>query len=221
MLTSATFEFLQDLKTHNHKEWFDENRKRYQSARQNVIALVEHVLADMAGFEPGVRGLEAKQCLFRINRDIRFSKNKAPYKTNFGVSIAKGGRRSPLAGYYFHIEPGGVFAGGGCYMPPSPQLKSIRTHIDRNAPDLRAVLAEQEFKDFYGELQGESLKTSPKGYEQDHPDIDLLRMKSFIATRSFSDQEALSDDFPGQLVDAFATLQPLIAFLNQALEKEG
>ena len=106
-------------------------------------------------------------------------------------------------------------------MPPSPQLKSIRTHIDHNAPDLRAVLAEGEFQDFYGALQGESLKTAPKGYERDHPDIDLLRMKSFIAMHSFTDDQALAEDFPRKLVDGFATLQPLITFLNQALDAEA
>ena len=219
MLQPDTFVFLRDLKAHNTKEWFDANRDRYEAARDNVLALIDHLIEDIAGFDADLRGLEAKQCLFRINRDVRFSKNKAPYKTNFGASLSRGGRRSPFAGYYLHLEPGGVFIGGGIYMPASPQLKAIRAHIDHNAPDLRAVLADSDFQATYGALQGEALKTAPKGYEKDHPAIDLLRMKSFIATRAYADEQALSPEFPRRVADDFATLKPLLDFLNETVKE--
>ncbi len=220
MLQASTLEFLRELREHNVKDWFDENRSRYQAARNNVIALVDRILEDMMGFEPGVRGLEAKKTLFRINRDIRFSKNKDPYKTNFGAWIVEGGKKSNLAGYYINIQPESIFIGGGVYMPPSPQLKLIRQQIDLNAPRLREIMADEEFKDYFGEMRGESLKTAPKGFEKDHPDIDLLRMKSFTFTREFNEAEALEADFAGQVADGFATLQPFIAFLNEGLKYE-
>jgi uncharacterized protein (TIGR02453 family) len=218
MLQPDTLLFLRELKAHNTKEWFDENRDRYQTAKANVLTLIDRLIEEIAGFDPDIRGLEAKQCLFRINRDIRFSKNKAPYKTNFGASIAKGGRRSPFAGYYLHLQPGEIFIGGGIYMPPSPTLKAIRAHIDHNAPDLRKMLADPDFQKVYGEIQGESLKTAPKGYEQDHPAIDLLRLKSFVVTRNYSDDAALSEVFYLQVVEDFEVMKPMLDFLNEAVE---
>jgi len=219
MLQTDTFAFLHDLKAHNTKEWFDENRGRYQTAKDNVIALVDHLIEEIAGFDSDIRGLEAKQCLFRINRDIRFSNNKDPYKTNFGASISKGGRRSSYAGYYLHLQPGEVFVGGGIYMPPATTLKAIRAHIDRNAPDLRKVLNDPDFRATYGEIRGESLKTAPKGYEKDHPAIDLLRLKSFVVMRNYDDETALSAEFPRKVVDDFEVMKPMLDFLNGAVDK--
>lgn len=218
MFQPSTMDFLRELKAHNTKEWFDENRKRYQAAKDNFLELVTAIIEDMEGYEPDVRGLEPKQTMFRINRDIRFSKNKDPYKTNFGAVFARGGRKSPLAGYYFQLSPENNFAGGGYYMPSSAQLKTLRLYISHNAPTLREILADDEFKDFYGELRGESLKTAPKGFDKDHPDIDLLRMKSFTVMHQFSDEEVLAEDFPQQLVDGFALMQPLVKFINEGLE---
>ena len=218
MLQPDTFAFLRDLKDHNTKEWFDENRDRYQSAKADVLALIDHLIEEIAGFDPDIRGLEAKQCLFRINRDIRFSQNKAPYKTNFGASIAKGGRRSSYAGYYLHLQPGEVFVGGGIYLPPTSTLKAIRAHIDQHAPALRETLDDPDFKATYGDIQGESLKTAPKGYDQDPPAIDLLRLKSFVVMRSYDDETTLSAEFPRQVVDNFEVMKPMLDFLNEAMD---
>jgi uncharacterized protein (TIGR02453 family) len=217
MIHPSTFDFLRDLDAHNHKEWFDEHRDRYQAARKDVIAFIDQLIEEIAAFDPAVRGLEAKQCLFRINRDVRFSKNKDPYKTNFGASISRGGRSSVFAGYYLHLQPGDVFAGGGLHMPPSTLLKTIRGHIDLNAPDLRAVVETPAFRETYGELRGDSLKTAPKGYEKDHPAIDLLRLKSYTGIRQYPDEALFQDGFVRKVADDFAVLKPMLDFLNEAI----
>ncbi len=214
----STLAFLSDLKHHNAKVWFDENRSRYQEARKNIIQFVDHVLQDIVQYDADIQELEAKKCLFRINRDIRFSQNKDPYKTNLGAFISKGGRSSDYAGYYIHIEPGASMIAGGTYMPSSPMLKKIRHHIDFQGAELRKVLSEQKLIDFYGEMKGDQLKTAPKGFPKDHPDIDLLRFKSFILTRHLSDEEVLAEDFIDSLTSGFRRIHPFNRFLNEAMD---
>jgi uncharacterized protein (TIGR02453 family) len=132
MLQSSTLQFLQSLQKNNNKPWFDENRKKYESAKENFAEFVEALINGIAAFDPTIQNLTAKNCMFRINRDVRFSKDKSPYKTNMGASISKGGKKINLAGYYFHCEPGKSFAAGGFYMPMAPELAKIRQEIDYN-----------------------------------------------------------------------------------------
>ncbi|RMG29242.1 MAG: DUF2461 domain-containing protein [Bacteroidetes bacterium] len=217
MIAPSTLTFLSELKANNHKEWFAANRSRYEAARNNFLDFVDHLIDGIAEYDGGVAGLEPKKCMFRINRDIRFSKNKAPYKTNFGAHIAPGGRKSPYAGYYLHLEPGQCFLAGGKYHPQPEELRAIRTHIEGHAPRLRAILAEPEFQAVYGEMKGDSLKTAPKGYPKDHPDLDLIRRKDFFVVHECGEEVMLSEEFADYVVSVFKVVQPLNAFLNEAV----
>lgn len=217
MINPNTLQFLAELAENNHKEWFDANRKRYKAAREDYISLIHQLIQGISDFDEGVVGLEPKQCIFRINRDIRFSKNKAPYKTNFGAHIAPGGRKSPYAGYYMHLEPGKCFLAGGKYHPMPNELKNIRAHIEGNAPQLRAILAENNFAKLYGEFKGDSLKTAPKGYPKDHPDIDLIKRKDFFVVHECEEGKIHSEEFVDYVVEVFRVLRPLNAFLNEAV----
>jgi uncharacterized protein (TIGR02453 family) len=219
MIQAETLSFLQELSENNHKEWFDANRPTYQKVRKNVIATVDLLLEEMVQLDPGLGGIEAKSCLFRINRDVRFSNNKAPYKTNMGASMAKGGKKSPYGGYYLHIQPGSCFLGGGSYQPDSASLKKIRERLDRDANSFRAILESPGFRKHFGEIGGDALKTAPKGFPRDHPDIDLIRMKGFTAIKQIPDSVLTSPDFVPQAVEMLAEIVPFIQWLNEALEE--
>jgi len=216
MLQPATLQFLADLKDNNNREWFEVNRKRYETAKKDVEHLTQALLLEVAKYQEGVADLPPKKCIFRIHRDVRFSKNKAPYKTNMGLHIVKDGKKSGNAGFYLHIEPNNCFLGGGMYMPPSPTLKKIRQEIDYNTAEFRAILAEKNFCENYGKLGGSQLKTAPKGYPRDHPAIDLLRHKDFVAMKSIDDDTLLAEDFVTWAAEAFKAMKPLNDFLNRA-----
>ncbi len=221
MLQKATLEFLRDLKKHNEKSWFDANRKRYETAKADFTEFLQGVIDDHAKKDNGLTGLKARSCLFRINRDIRFSKDKSPYKTNFGASVNRGGKKSILAGYYLHLEPGGSFVGGGIWMPEPPELAKVRQEIDYYFDRFCRILGSKKFKDVYGSLHdGDEHKLSrvPKGYEPDNPAAEHLKLKSFIATRPISDKEMMSKELKKIVLDSFTALQPLTEFINTALD---
>lgn len=217
-IESTTIKFLKDLRQHNQKEWFDANRKRYDQARQNFAAFVQVVLDDLRKTDPTLAGLEVKQTLFRINRDVRFSKNKNPYKTNFACSLTAGGKKIARAGYYFHLEPGANFAGGGWYMPDSPAINAIRQEIDYNLPEFEKILQAKAFKKWFAGLDDFALKTRPKGFDADNPALHHLKQKSFIASAAFTDKEVMAANFSKQLADCLKALQPLIYFLNRSMD---
>jgi uncharacterized protein (TIGR02453 family) len=220
MIHPDTLRFLAELKEHNHKEWFDQHRDRYQAARENFIDTLDQLLERLVPHDPDLLGVEARASLFRINRDVRFSKNKAPYKTNLAGYLAKGGRKSNLSGYYVQLAPGSVFVGGGQYMPASPDLKKIRARLDFEAAGLRKITSDKTFLDTFGPLEGERLKTAPQGYPKDHPDIDLLNLKQFFVSYTFTDQEALKPDFPDKMAEVFLLMMPINHWLNEAIENE-
>lgn len=220
MLQKATLDFLRDLKKHNDKPWFDANRKRYETAKADFIDFLQQVIDAHAKKDDGLVGLQAKNCLFRINRDIRFSKDKSPYKTNFGASVNRGGKKSVLAGYYFHLEPGEAFVGGGVWMPQPSELAKVRQEIDYGLNDFKKIIGSKKFKSVYGEMyKGEDMMLSrvPKGYEPDNPAAEFLKMKSYIAMRPVTDKELLSKDLKKITLEAFSALQPLMGFINTAL----
>jgi len=220
MLQKATLDFLRDLKKHNDKPWFDANRKRYETAKADFIDFLQQVIDAHAKKDDGLVGLQAKNCLFRINRDIRFSKDKSPYKTNFGASVNRGGKKSVLAGYYFHLEPGEAFVGGGVWMPQPSELAKVRQEIDYGLNDFKKIIGSKKFKSVYGEMyKGEDMMLSrvPKGYEPDNPAAEFLKMKSYIAMRPVMDKELLSKDLKKITLEAFSALQPLMGFINTAL----
>lgn len=225
MLQASTIAFLQQLKLNNNKPWFDEHRHQYEAARTNFIELTGEVLKGIASFDASVAHLQAKDCIFRINRDVRFSKNKAPYKTNMAMYISKGGKKAmDCAGYYVHIEPGQSFMAGGIWMPMAPELKKIRQEIDYSFADLKKVLKQKNFTSTYGDLErGEAVTLSrpPKGYEADNEAIEYLKLKSFIASTPLPDTLLTDKKLVDTLVKQFQYLYPLIQFLNQALDHEA
>lgn len=215
-INKLTLTFLSGLKLNNEREWFNSNRSRYEEARKNFEAFVQVVIGEIVKFDPIYKGLEAKSCIFRINRDTRFSHDKSVYKTNFGAFMVRGGKKNGdrFPGYYFHIEPGSSFAAGGAYVPPTPWLNAIREKIEENADELIRVINNKEFKKYFGALDGEKLKTAPKGYPRDHPYIELLKMKSFLAYRSISDRALTSEGCFDLVVSAFRAMKPLHDFLT-------
>jgi len=221
MLQSSTLKFLKDLKKNNNKPWFDKNRKVYEAAKTDFAAFIQTVIDLHGKKDNSIKNLVAKDCLFRINRDIRFAKDKSPYKTNFGASInAKGKSAWDSAGYYFHLEPGGCFTGGGIYMPPSDALKKVRQEIDYNFADFKKLIVSKKFKSVYGDLDKSKefiLSRVPKGYEADNPAAEYLRLKSYIAMIKISDKDLTSKDLVKKTVAAFEALQPLIGFINAAI----
>jgi uncharacterized protein (TIGR02453 family) len=223
MLQPATIKFLQVLKKNNSKEWFDLNRKQYEVVKADFAALVDSVIKSFGKKDPSIANLLAKECVFRINRDVRFSKNKAPYKTNLGASISAGGKKGMLAGYYFHLEPGGnSFVGGGLYMAEPDKLKKIRQEIDYNWDAFSKILNHKKFKDQYGDLdksEGVTLVREPKGYEKDNPAIDYIKLKSWIALKPISDKALTEKDLVKTITAAFEALYPMIVFLNSALSE--
>jgi uncharacterized protein (TIGR02453 family) len=210
-------QFLKELSENNSREWFNDNRKRYEESRDKVIFLTDVLINEIGEFDSGVRGLSAKNCVYRIFRDVRFSKDKLPYKTNFGSFICKGGRKSMNPGYYFHIEPGGSFIGGGIYMPPAEQLKAIRNYMAEHAEEFEDIIDEPGFKKNFPEMYDDKLKTAPKGFPKDHEFIRLLRYKSFIFSKALKDEMVLSDKYVAKMVQSFNELQPVNSFLYEAL----
>jgi uncharacterized protein (TIGR02453 family) len=221
MLQPATIKFLKDLKKNNNKPWFDANRKRYEEAKADFANFIQQVIDAHGKKDKTIAAIKAKDCLFRINRDVRFSKDKSPYKTNFGASINKGGKKAfSTAGYYFHLEPGQCFVGGGIYQPMPEELRKVRQEIDYNFKDFKKIVGSKKFKSLYGDLDKSaeySLSRVPKGYEPDNPAAEYLKLKSYIAFVSLKDEELNSKTLVKKATAAFETLQPLIDFINESL----
>jgi uncharacterized protein (TIGR02453 family) len=210
--------FLQDLERNNNRDWFQANKLRYDESREKMLFITELLINEIRKFDPDVPAMDARDCLFRIYRDVRFSPDKRPYKTHFGSYIARGGRKSTRAGYYFHIEPEKSFMGGGIYMPEPDVLKAIRTAIYEEPGSFSAILEDQEFKKLYGSVDGEKLKTNPKGFAPDFSHIDLLRYKSYVFTVQIETQSLLDGDFAEKAMHAFYVLHPVNKFLNDAMD---
>ncbi len=211
-------QFLSDLSRNNHRDWFKANYKRYSESREKMRLITEILINEIRKFDPGIPAMDPKDCMFRIFRDVRFSKDKRPYKTNFGSFIAPGGRKSPHAGYYLHIDPAGSFAGGGIYMPSAGPLKVIREQIVRDPDTFLQLTGAPEFKSFFPGMMDHRLKTAPRGYPKDHQNIDLLRYKSFVFSTVLDKEALLHGDFLEKTVGAFFELQKVNAWLNEALK---
>ena len=211
-ITKTTFKFLKDIRDNNNRDWFKENKERYDIAQIEIKDFMESVYNDLSKFDE----IEKKK-LFRIYRDVRFSKDKTPYSSNFRLSYGRAGayRRG---GYFIKIEPGGgSFAGGGFYNPESSDIKLIRDQIAADDKPLRKIIKSKKFKDTFRELLGEKLKTAPKGYPKDHPAIDLLRYKSMYVVHSFSDKEVMSPGFSKEVNKVYKNIQPFFAYMTDIL----
>lgn len=218
MISKDSLQFLADIKKNNNREWFLANKKRYEAYKKEYYALVQQFLDVLKAHDPALAPLEVKNCVFRINRDIRFSKDKSPYKTNMAFWFSPGNKNWNQAGYYVHVEPGSSFIAGGFHQPEAEDLKKIRKEIAFFHEDLEAILADKNFKATYGGMDRENvLKTVPKGYEKDHPAIELLKLKSFTATAKIDDKLLSDKDFVKKVSDKLLLLKPMGEFLNRAL----
>ena len=220
MFQPSTLKFLRDLKKNNNKPWFDAHRSQYEDARGDFENFIGAVLEKLGKKDDTIRDLKPKQCTFRINRDIRFSKDKTPYKTGLGASIDRGGKKSIFAGYYIHLEPGKSFIGGGLWMPMPIELKKVRQEIDYCLEEFEKIIGSKKFKSTYGELyRGDDVTLSkvPHGFEKDNPAAQYLKLKSWLAMKNLTDAELSSKELLKKTLDAFETLQPLLTFINRAV----
>jgi uncharacterized protein (TIGR02453 family) len=215
-INKTTLDFLNSLKYNNNREWFLNNQTDYKEAKNNFESFVQEVINEIAGFDPIMRGLEVKNCVYRINRDIRFSNDKTLYKSHLGAFIVRGGKKNgdKYAGYYFHVEPGKSMIAGGAYMPPSPWLIAVRENISEEPDKFLKIISEKNFVRYFGEIEGEKLKSAPKGYPADHPHIDLLKFKSFLVTSEVTDEEVLDPGFLNHVINVFKAMKPFNDFLS-------
>ncbi len=220
-ISRHTFQFLKDLKANNDREWFEANRSRYEQTRSEFTQFIDELIKGIAKFDPSISQHKGKDCIFRIYRDVRFSKDKSPYKTNLGAHVTSAASKSEIhsrAGYYIQLSPGDSFLAGGAYLPQGLWLKAIRQEIDYNAGKLKAILKNKNFKQHFGQIEGEKLKKAPRGYPVDHPEIELLKFKSFLAVSRCSDKDVLSGIFLSHCVKVFKALYPFDRFLNDVLD---
>lgn len=217
MNVSNILKFLSELEKHNTKEWMDANKSWYQDCRSEFLGFVDELISEVAKFDQNIEGLKSHKCIFRINRDIRFSKNKDPYKTNFGSAMGEGGRNAGNPIYYFHLEPKRAFLAGGLYMPEPESLKKIRQEIDYNPEELKKLVSEDAFTKAFGAIEGDRLKTAPKGYPKDHPNIELLRLKSYIVVKDLSKKEIVSDQLLDQILYHYKLIKPFNDYLSVAI----
>ncbi len=212
-----TLHFLDELSRNNNKAWFDEHRPAYETARQAFYNLIDDVIDEFRGPDR-LMGLSAKDCTARIFRDIRFSKDKTPYKTNLAAHVTPGGWRAVRLGYYVSIAPqGGTFVAGGLHDPAPEQLTRFREAIDQDAAPLKAVLEVPAFVEAFGGIEGERLKTAPKGYDPSHPEIDLLRLKQLTVVHRFSDAEVLAPDFLSRVIALCRVMRPFLDYFNRGI----
>lgn len=213
----STLNFLSDLKRHNDRDWFIKNRKRYEEAKTNFESFVQAVIDEISDFDPILKGLEVKSCTYRINRDIRFSNDKTIYKTHLGAFIVRGGKKNGdrFAGYYVHVEPGNnSMIAGGAYLPPMPWLSAIREKINEQGDNLLEIIRNKDFVKYFREIEGEKLKSAPKGYPRDHPYIELLKLKSYLVVNMISDKEITGKECFNLIIGASRAMKPLNDFLN-------
>lgn len=220
MISKDSLQFLADLKANNNRDWFLNNKKRYDRFKQEYHQLVGSFLDAMKPLDPSLELLEIKNCTFRINRDIRFSKDKTPYKTHLSIWISSGTKGSNRAGYYIHIEKDKSFIAGGLYCPEADDLKKIRREIAFFYDDLETILQEKNFKKEFGDFDRNEtnvLKNPPRGYEKEHPAIEYLKLKSFESSQKIIYSEVLKKDFVNTMVNKLIALRPLNDFINRAL----
>jgi uncharacterized protein (TIGR02453 family) len=222
MHTRDLIQFLAELSENNNRAWFVMNKPRYDILRTEFLELVIKLIADISKFDPAIAGCNPKKALFRINRDMRFSHDKSPYKTSFSAAITASGLKKPSQGggpaYYFHVDATGtLLIAGGEYMPPADRLKAIRLHVVDDAAGFSKVLKNKKLKESFGDLQDEGkLVRPPKGFDADSPHIEYIKMKSFIVWNETSLKKAIPADLGKEIVAGFKSAYPLITWLRLA-----
>jgi len=212
-------DFLKDLEANNSREWFDLNRDRYDATRKQFLVVAEQLIHDIRQFDDEVPVLNPKDCVFRIFRDVRFSKDKLPFKSNYGCFIARGGKKSGFAGYYLHIQPGECFLSGGIYMPLPEYLQAIRQEIYYHPQNYIGLIEDKSFKSTYTLEYSNKLKTAPKGYPKDWEFLDLIRNRNYAFGHRIEENELFAPDFIKKAIDLFKIIYPLNRFLNKAVDE--
>ncbi|MDN3585449.1 DUF2461 domain-containing protein [Pedobacter aquatilis] len=220
MLKKDTLIFIQNVADNNNREWFAENKHRYEEAKADALNLVAQIIPELSKIDPLISpDTDPKKSLMRIYRDVRFSKNKDPYKNNFGIWFSAKSKGGNEPGYYIHIQPGKSFLAGGYWMPDAAHLKLIRQEIDYNFGDFEKIITDKDFKDRFKLGFSNALKNAPKGYDPSDANIEFLKLKSFEAITQIADEEFLKPTIVNKLISSFKTVNPLVAFLRNALEQ--
>ncbi len=220
MISRHTFSFLKNLEKNNNKTWFEENRPAYQKAKEEFQQIVISLAKGIGDFDPDVAVLDPLKCIFRQNRDVRFSKDKSPYKVHFGAYFNRGSKKINSPGYYIHVQPGKSMIAAGWYQPEAPIVKKIRQEIDYNADEWMKILDNKNLRKHFNEVPdfGDTLVRPPKGYDDDNPMLRYLKLKSFVVSKAVSDGEIQHEQYLKQAVTAFKSLHPFITFLHRAAE---
>ena len=220
MLEKETFRFLKVLAKNNNKAWFEKNRPAYQKAKENFEEFVEGIIKGVGAVDKDIAVLIAKSTIFRQNRDIRFSANKTPYKIHMGAYLNKGTKKINTPGYYIHIEPGKSMIGAGLYQPEPPVLAKVRQEIDYNPEEWLNLINSKEVRKYFTSVPdtNDRVLRNPKGYDENNPVIDFLKLKSFVFTQPYNDKEVLDKNFMNKMIRSFRVVKPLIDFLYRAYE---
>ncbi|TLV02779.1 DUF2461 domain-containing protein [Dyadobacter luticola] len=220
-MDSKTLHFLSQLAENNNRDWFQANRKLYDAAKADMEQLVGYLIQEVGKFQD-LGNIQVKDCLLRINRDIRFSKNKAPYKNNLSAGIGPGGKSSGKIDYYIQIQPHGqTFLGGGMWETTPEQIARYRQEVDYNAQELKTIIEDKDFRAYFPEIHGDALKTVPKGYAKDNPEIELLKRKQLFFMHQYTDKEVSSKDFGKQVLKGIELLKPFTDYMNHVLYNQG
>lgn len=218
-ISKENFDFLNQLRKNNNREWFNAHKEEYLKQHENTIEFADKLLLSIHQHD-NIETLTGKKSLYRIYRDVRFSKNKLPYKTHWSGGFRRA-TNELRGGYYFHIEAGNSMVGGGFWGPNKEDLLRIREDIAIDDSELRSVLADKTFIDTFGNLEGEQLKTCPKGFDKEHPAVDLLRYKQFIISKKFTDKEVLSPDFAEKVNDTFKKMRPFLDYMSMSVTTDA
>lgn len=217
MIDPIVYDFLTLLKDNNNREWFTAHKPTFQEAKMSFENSIKEFIKMVHDIDSSIGLPEAKDCIFRIYRDTRFAKDKTPYKTNMGAYVVNGGRKSPMGGYYIHVEPGASFIAGGTYCPPSDVLKKVRKEVYHFTDEYKAIINDKKFKKLFPEFYQDKLKMAPKGFPKDFADIDLLKYKSYIVSHALSDSELTNAKARQSINEAIKTLKPLNDFINRGI----
>lgn len=218
MILAKTPAFLMDLAVNNNREWFNENKSTYLEAKEEFENFVGVLIQQIQEFDSSIKNLNPKDCVFRIYKDTRFSKDKTPYKNHFGGYVTKDGRKGKFGGYYIHIEPDNSFVAGGLHNLEGPDLLKVRTAIFEDANTYKQIIEHKDFIDSFGEIRGDKLKTTPKGFPKDFENINLIRNKAFYVIHNISDDTVSSDDLIPTMLKAFQRMKPLNDYFNAIIE---
>ncbi|CAH0995069.1 hypothetical protein EMA8858_01189 [Emticicia aquatica] len=221
MLTHHTLQFLTYLQENNNREWFQSNKKDYEKLKEEFEALCQDILSGLTLFQEDLINTKVKDCIFRINRDVRFSKDKSPYKNYISAAFGPGGRHSNKIDFYIQIQPDATILGGGMWAPTPTQLASFRQEIDYNPAMLKGIIEDESFNKYFNEIHGEKVKKMPKGYPIDHPDIELLKYKQLFFVHRYKNDEVFNPTFANEIVTGCKILKPYLDYVNHLFFEEN